>query len=219
MQIELKRISVSMRLSEETVAFVADLYINRYKAGYASNHGRGDSTDYISYDAKGRTLIKAAEEYCQSLPPEVQSDVVIDGKPMVIAMTLEYFIDKLLSKHLDDKSLKAFNRKLDKQAETGIVYGIENKEFRTMKFLTRSIGDLLSTDQGRDLLEKTIVRKVLPEMEANPEYKILNRNIPQEIIDSALSISPIIQSRKQKERQVKPAPGKSTKRGTRNNNL
>lgn len=212
MQIELKKISVSERLSEETLAFTADLYINRYKAGFTSNNGHGGSTDYSHYDDKGRSLIKAAEEYCKSLPPDVHADILVDGKPMVIDMTLESFIDNLVGKHMEEKSTKAFNRKLDKHAETGIVYGIENKEFRVVKFLSRSIAELLSTDQGKDILKMTIVRKVLPEMQQKPEYKILNKNIPQDLTDSAMLLSPIIQLAKQKEREIKPPLNDGVKR-------
>ncbi|UPK68076.1 hypothetical protein [Chitinophaga filiformis] len=210
MQIELKRIAFSEQLSEETLAFSADVYINGYKAGYASNNGHGGSTDYRSYDEKGRSLINEAEKYCKSLPPEVSEDIVIDGKPMVTEMTLEYFIDNLIQKHVENKALKAFNQKIDKYAKNGIVYGIENVEFGTVKFAHRSIEELLNKPEGQELLKRTIINSVLPELHANPGYKILNKNIPQDIIDSAILHGKNAQLIKQKKREIKPPdkPGK-----------
>lgn len=45
MKIELKNVSYSARLSEETSAFTADVWIDGKKAGYARNHGTGGDTD------------------------------------------------------------------------------------------------------------------------------------------------------------------------------
>ena len=46
MKIELKGIHYSKQLSRETVAFSANLYVNGYKAGTASNQGHGGNTNY-----------------------------------------------------------------------------------------------------------------------------------------------------------------------------
>jgi hypothetical protein len=62
MQIELRKVEYSARLSEETSAFSADVWIDGVKAGQASNHGHGGPTlitpQALSQrlDAYGKTL-------------------------------------------------------------------------------------------------------------------------------------------------------------------
>ena len=46
MKIELKKISFSERMSDETNCFIADLYINGKKVGECNNDGRGGCTNY-----------------------------------------------------------------------------------------------------------------------------------------------------------------------------
>ncbi|PWV47063.1 hypothetical protein [Chitinophaga sp. S165] len=212
MQIELKRIEYSARLSEETLAFSADIYIDGQKAGYASNNGQGGSTDYHWYDEKGRLLIQSAEKYCKSLPAEVNEDIVVDGKPLTIEMTLETFIDNLMGKHLMDKEMKAFQRKMYKETKTGIVFGIENQQYKVVKFVNRTIEDILSKPGGAELLKQTIIKNVIPKLLANPGYKILNNNIPKEIIELAMQQMQISQLDAGKKRVIKP-PGSANKRG------
>lgn len=44
MKIELKNFQFFERMSEETNAFVADVYVNGVKVAYAKNDGRGGET-------------------------------------------------------------------------------------------------------------------------------------------------------------------------------
>ena len=65
MKIELKNISHSPRLSQETEAFAADLWINGKKVAYCENDGHGGCTNYNTYNPSLRPLLKEAEEYCK----------------------------------------------------------------------------------------------------------------------------------------------------------
>src|SRR5882672_7853638 len=100
MKIELKNIHFSERLSEETLAFAANLYINGTLAGRASNQGHGGPTDYHGINMKGVELIKEAEAYCKTLPPE---KFTVEGKDYSYDMNLEHFIDNLLTSYLQEK--------------------------------------------------------------------------------------------------------------------
>lgn len=57
MKIELKNVQYYPRLSQETNAFTANLYINVVHAGLASNEGHGGPTSYQAKDETGRGLI------------------------------------------------------------------------------------------------------------------------------------------------------------------
>ena len=52
MQIELKNIKFFEAMSEETNAFVADVYVNKVKVAYAKNDGHGGCTFYHAYEGK-----------------------------------------------------------------------------------------------------------------------------------------------------------------------
>ena len=45
MQFELRRVSYSATLSQETSAFTADIWVDGKKAGSAENHGTGGCTN------------------------------------------------------------------------------------------------------------------------------------------------------------------------------
>lgn len=64
MKIELKRISYNARLSQETPAFAADVWIDGKKRGTAENDGHGGSTLIHPFD-----LEREIEAYAKTLPP------------------------------------------------------------------------------------------------------------------------------------------------------
>jgi len=179
MKIELKNIYHIEQLSEETNAFSASLYINGVKAGTTSNQGHGGPTDYHAYNEKGRELIKQAEEYCKTLPPE---KFTAGGEEHSIDMDLELFIDGLLSKHLQEKALQSFRRKIDKAMEQSIVIGVPDQSFKTLRF-KMDIGMLLVHPNGPNVLQDVIAKRVIPNLE-NGEM-VLNTNIPEQILKDA----------------------------------
>ena len=115
MQIELKRIQFSERMSDETNCFVADLYINGKKVGEAKNDGCGGSTDYNGYSRENNDIIRECEEYCKSLPD-------VDLGDFKIKNSLENVIDELLENFLKLKEEK----KREKLMEKAIIFGVPN---------------------------------------------------------------------------------------------
>jgi hypothetical protein len=115
MKIELKKISFSEAMSEETNAFTADLYINGKKVGYCKNTGQGGCTDYNAYNPEDRKTIADAEAYCKTLPKVKWNNMEFD-------QSLESVIDQLLEDYLTAKERK----KLEKRMETGILWGKPN---------------------------------------------------------------------------------------------
>jgi hypothetical protein len=119
MKIELKKLKVFEEMSEETTAFVADLWINGKKVAYCKNDGHGGCTFYNAYPEQ-RELLAEAEAYCQSLPPHVTEFM---GKEMSIEQNLEFVIDCLVSEKENEKFIKA----RDKACIKNFVYGIKNQ--------------------------------------------------------------------------------------------
>lgn len=100
MKIELKRFTTNARLSQETTAFAADVWIDGKKAGYAENAGHG-----------GNTMVH--------LDKSVRDQVEAHGKTLVPAeykfvSGAEWIIDQLVEAELQKKSDKALAKKLAK---------------------------------------------------------------------------------------------------------
>lgn len=128
MNIELRKFNHNERLSEETNAFAADLYIDGKKVGYAKNDGRGGCTDYGTYEAACRAKIAEAEAYCKTLPAiKVPRR---DGSQFEIPMNLEHYIDQLVESEIKKK----FQKKMDKLMECAIVMGTPGASYRYAKY-------------------------------------------------------------------------------------
>lgn len=179
MKIELKTIHYNDQLSEETAAFSANLYINGYKAGTASNHGRGGATNYTPFDEKGRALIKEAEAYCKSLPPDKYT---VGEEEHQLDMDLELYIDNLLQDYLRKKDLQQFRKKFEKYAENHIVIGVQDQSFRTLR-LKFPVDLILVHPNGESVLADVIREKIIPDLKENE--KVLNTNIPEKVLKNA----------------------------------
>lgn len=170
MQIELKNIKFSEALSEETNAFVADVYVNGNKVAYAKNDGHGGSTFYHAYEGK-RELLGQAEKFCEALPP-------LKYGGMELPMSLEMKIDNLLEDWLKSKDQAKFDKKLQKDMLTGLCIKTPNGYTQaTWKSGGRNItiAELVSVPNGRELLKNAIAK-------AKAEGKeVLNTNIPQHL--------------------------------------
>lgn len=114
MKIEIKKVSFSERMSEETNCFVADLYINGKNVGTCKNDGHGGCTDYHGYTKENIAIIKEAETYCKALP-KVKSSF----DDFEYEQSLEGVIDEQLEAHLKAKEMK----KMTKLFATAIVFG------------------------------------------------------------------------------------------------
>jgi 23S rRNA C2498 (ribose-2'-O)-methylase RlmM len=130
MQIELKKVNINERMSEETTAFTADLYINGKKVGYAKNDGHGGSTFYQSYGSPAdRKAIQDAEDYCKSLPS--MKFPARDGmKAWELEMNLEHYIDDLLEKEIRKKNNKAMEKKMVNSLLWGVPGGYQYKQVK-----------------------------------------------------------------------------------------
>jgi hypothetical protein len=134
MKIELKKISFNERMSEETSCFVADLYINGKKVGYAENRGTGGPTDYHGNTPEDRKLIAEAEKYCKSLPK-----VVVKEMNFEYDQTLEHVIDDCLEEYLKEKEQK----KKEKLYLRAICYGVPNSpSFRYVSWSKRTLAQI-----------------------------------------------------------------------------
>lgn len=191
MVIELRKVQEYPRLSEETTAFSADLYIDGVKRGTAENEGKGGSTNYGSFGKsldehhENSKFIKLAEQYCLTLPPK-KYEGSHGMNPFEVAMNLENYIDSLLDVALASKDQAKFNKKLDKDMATGIMYGVPNKQYRgTM--CRKPISELLKTPEGIIDLKNDVVRI---KAKIGPGEKILNTNLPADIL-AATELIPV----------------------------
>jgi hypothetical protein len=171
MQIELKNIKFSEAMSEETNAFVCDVYVNKVKVAYAKNDGHGGCTFYHAYEGK-RELIEQAEKFCKALPP-------LKYGGMELPMNLEMKIGMLLEDWLKAKDQAKFDKKLQKDMLTGLCIktanGYTQIVWNSNKRNKITIAEMVSVQNGRELLKKTIAQ-------AKAEGKeVLNTNIPQHL--------------------------------------
>ena len=118
MKIELKNIKINLTFSEETIMFMADVYVNGKKTAYANNDGRGGCTFYNSYHAPNNDEdLRQAEAFCKALPK-----VRVEEYDFEYDMNLEHFIDNLI----EDEMKKKEQKKLEKKMVDTIMWGIPN---------------------------------------------------------------------------------------------
>lgn len=116
-KIELKKIEYSERMSEETMCFAADLYVNGKKVGYCKNDGRGGPNEYNGNTKEDKIFLAEVENYCKTLPK-----VKVDGYDFEYQPSLETLIDDFLTNWLKNKEEK----KMRKLFNTAIVFGKPN---------------------------------------------------------------------------------------------
>jgi hypothetical protein len=83
---ELKRISYNARLSQETSAFAADIYVDGVKAGTAENAGHGGNTNCSLHllPADDRRVIEA---WIKAQPPKVYDMEIRPGENSQLPLT------------------------------------------------------------------------------------------------------------------------------------
>lgn len=161
MKIELKKVQIYNKLSEETTAFTADIYVNGVKAGYAKNDGCGGSTLSRAYEGK-RSLIEEAEEYCLSLPPIKYTNIEIP-------MDLEHFIDNIIDEIIQAKENAKFNKRMSMDMRKGLLVKTE-KGYSLISWKGCNLAFMLT--KHKDIVVNTI-NKLKREGKT-----ILNTNIP-----------------------------------------
>jgi hypothetical protein len=160
MNIELRNIQIFDKMSEETTAFHASLYIDNKKIGWAKNGGTGGCTDYGADDHKDYVLLKQADDYCKRTMAESQS--------------LEEVIDNLLEEYLVEQD----GKKMKKRMLTHIMFG-NSSQYTEVHWPKITIAQLLLIPLGREKIKAAIrsLRKKAKDGDA-----LLNTNIKEELL-------------------------------------
>ena len=179
MEITLKSLQIFERMTQETTAFRATLYVDGKGVGEAGNDGQGGCTWYHAIHHDFIPIIEKAEEYCKSLPPH---EWEYGGKKYSRPSNLEMVIDHLVQKLGMEKQNKKFKAKMLKDQKVGVIYG-DDKSYEMTYFKGRNgkvpIAEMLSHEATKMNLKITI-NKIKKEL--NPGQRILNTNLPKEVL-------------------------------------
>lgn len=171
MNIELKRIHFSERLSEETNAFTADLWIDGKKVGYCKNDGRGGCTDIHGYTAEGNQIIRDCDAWCKENLPKQTFNV--GGVEKTYDTNLEVKVDELFEEWALNKEATKTKNKIKKLSETSIIVGVPNsgsftyyKQTRPLRVYNReSLQRWIDQIKARDCVDgKVILNENLAEL-------------------------------------------------------
>lgn len=99
MKIELRRFTSNQRLSQETLCFAADIYIDGKKVGDCENRGQGGCTSYFIQDEATRKAFEAHAVAVYERFPEYEQ-----SEHNRISMAAEGLLDDLAYKLLENKS-------------------------------------------------------------------------------------------------------------------
>src|SRR5690349_2414852 len=114
MKIEVKSVKVYHGMSEETLAFTADVWVDGKKAFYAKNDGHGGETYVQPFAREGMELRERADTWVKAnVPDEVSSLQNEDGSPFTYKHDLASYIDKLVE--------EADNARRDKREKARIA--------------------------------------------------------------------------------------------------
>lgn len=171
MKLELKKVRINLTFSEETIMFKADVYIDGEHIGEAENEGRGGCT-YVTHlgTERSKKVLQKAFEHFKTLPPH---KFTAGDREYEIDSSLDGAIDDIIANMSNEKEMKAFNKKMEKAMEKGLVFNKGREgSFSTVSWGKLTMQQLLAHPQGRETIEKKI-----SELKAQG-YTILNTNIP-----------------------------------------
>lgn len=167
MNIELKKLKISLAFSEETTCFQADVYVDGVHMGYASNRGHGGNTNITFVNGQKELYFKAVK-YCASLPKHQSEFGPMD-------MDLEFFIDLLVEKEDHKKQEQANARRLLRDYDKGIVIGVKGSNTYSMiTWKGHTVKSLMSTIVGQNMLKKALENI---KAKLKPNETIWNTNI------------------------------------------
>ena len=142
MKLELKKISFSEALSDETNAFTADVYIDGVKRATASNHGQGGPTSVDAYaklrkspegdqayfaERKGNQVFIDQYEAWAKTQPDVESEVPGWGK-FNLPRSLEADVDLLLEQWLKAEYAKKDAARLKRMCQKNWVFSLHEQD-------------------------------------------------------------------------------------------
>lgn len=176
MKIELKNFRFYDRLSEETLAFSGNIWVNGTKCGSAENSGKGGETSYHHEGTEAsRELIRQAEEYCLKLPAIPHESVF--GKTWEIDMNLTHYIDELVYELIKKKDNELNAKKMNKEMQKAILIGTD-MQYQVISF-KKPLREVWETQP--DYFKKVLIEKLDKYKEKG--YRLLNTNIPQQFLN------------------------------------
>ena len=168
MKLELKNVKINEAFSEETLMFMADLFVDGKKVGYANNDGRGGCTFYNAYENQ-REALREAEAFALTLPSTITE---FGGKDFEFKASLESWIDDAVHKIYNDKAQAKAEKKMQKLMETQVVWGIPNgNTYKHLGFKHDIKLGVLSSASVKSLVDAVKSRML-------PNEEIFNKNIP-----------------------------------------
>lgn len=180
MNLELKNIEIFESLSEETIAFTADLFVNNTKLAHVNNKGSGGNSIYQLYQIDDRPLLLQTEAYCKNLPPEVYPSRIFPGETIKVPMNLETYIDNLLEDHLQKKYLDIFHKEIAKHQTDSILFGIPDQTYTRLR-LAKPIAEIVRFSKGAEAIQTIIQERILPYLKK--DEIILNTNLPPALMN------------------------------------
>jgi hypothetical protein len=174
MQIEIKKLSFNERLSEETNCFVADLHIEGKYVGYAKNSGHGGETEVRAKDQASWKIIEEAEVWCKALPAKTWE---YEGKTFTMPITLDGYIDDLVTNALKEKDRKKFEKKMETHIMWGVPGGMRYTEVSLKKY--GGVAALLGNVKGKAALATWLIGWKAKFKEGE---QFLNTNLPKEVM-------------------------------------
>lgn len=164
MKIELKNFKHYDRLSEETLCFVGNIWVNGIKCGSADNSGKGGCASYHHEGTEAsRELIRDAEGFCES-----------NGT------TLYNFLDDLAVKIATEKERETIAKKLNKEMQKAILIGIDDGADITYQTITFKMPLREMWEKHPNFFKQTLIEKLDKYKEKG--YRLLNTNIPQQFL-------------------------------------
>src|SRR5436309_3261741 len=109
MQFQLKRIAVNERLSEETIAFAADVWWNGKKAGIAKNSGQGGGTD-VHLHLLTREERDSIDRWIAAQPPKVYP-ATENAPALSVPLSLDVIVDDLVDAYMQEKHGEAAQKR------------------------------------------------------------------------------------------------------------
>lgn len=107
MKFELRNVSHNERLSEETHAYAADLYVSGSLMAFVSNQGHGGCDMVRPAPGYSHADIEKLEAYAKTLPVIVANFIdPATGKPFEMPQTLETICGDLLENHLAARDMR-----------------------------------------------------------------------------------------------------------------
>ena len=102
MKVELRKVKIAKNLSEETIAFTADLWVDGEQIGYVRNDGRGGANLVSPIMVKDQSTIgriREFESWCETQPPRHNRHDVFD-------MTADYYISLMVEDYQEEQQVK-----------------------------------------------------------------------------------------------------------------